>query len=97
MSRPYQVFVDDNYHYQDESERYLHGQFATCAEAVAACQKMVDSWLDEQYRPGMTADELCTLYTGFGEDPFISSDDPACRFSAWTYARTRCEQITQAR
>jgi hypothetical protein len=33
----YQVLIDDNFHYQDESERVKHGVFATSEEAVAAC------------------------------------------------------------
>jgi hypothetical protein len=89
----YRVLVDDNFHYQDESERYSLGTFATCAEATAACRRIVDEFLLDQYKPGMDATDLCRLYTGFGEDPFIVSDDPACRFSAWTYARTRCDEI----
>jgi hypothetical protein len=29
----YQVLIDDNFHYQDESERVKHGVFATPEEA----------------------------------------------------------------
>jgi len=89
----YRVLVDDNFHYRDESERYSLGMFATCAEATAACRRIVDEFLLDQYKPGMAAEELCSLYTGFGEDPFIVTADPACRFSAWTYARARCAEI----
>jgi hypothetical protein len=90
---PYRVLVDDNFHYRDESERYTLGTFATCAEAMAACRRIVDEFLLDQYKPGMDAVDLCRLYTGFGEDPFIVSADPACRFSAWTYATARCAEI----
>jgi hypothetical protein len=89
----YHVLVDDNFHYRDESERYSLGTFATCAEATAACRRIVDEFLLDQYKPGMDAVDLCRLYTGFGEDPFIVSADPACRFSAWTYATARCAEI----
>ena len=33
----YSVYVDDNYHYMDESERYKKGDYATLDEAIAAC------------------------------------------------------------
>jgi hypothetical protein len=43
----------------------------------------------------MTSEELFKLYRSFGEDPFIRADpgafDPP--FSAWEFARQRCEEI----
>ena len=45
MAKTYTVFVDDNFHYMDESERYKLGEFADCASAVAACKQIVDEFL----------------------------------------------------
>jgi hypothetical protein len=94
----YTVLVDEHSYYQDERERYEHGAFATCDEAILACQHIVDAFLARQYQPGMMAAELYRLYTTFGENPFIQADDadpdtPAGRFSAWEYARLRCELL----
>ena len=89
----YVVFVNDNFHYMDESERYRHGEFATCEEAIDACQKIADKYLESAYKPGMTAAELYKSYTSFGDDPFIQTDDEPCGFSAWTYAQSRCQAI----
>ena len=93
---PYRVMVDDNFHYQDESERYEHGTFATLAEAVAACRQIVDDDLEGHLKPGITADELYTIYTMFDRDPFILVPDgePRAGFSAWNYARERCGALT---
>ena len=33
------------------------------------------------------------LYTQFGEDPYVISDDVGCAFSAWGYARLRCAEL----
>jgi hypothetical protein len=41
----------------------------------------------------MSFKELYEGYTGFGEDPFIRSDDKKCFFSAWTYAKKRCTEL----
>ena len=38
----YRVLVDDNYHYMDESERWTQGEYATYADALAACERLVD-------------------------------------------------------
>ncbi len=87
----YQVVVDSNYHYQDESDRRTLGNFPTCEAAMLACRRIVDDFLEGGYRAGMTADELWQVYAGFGEDPFIIAQGAAlCTFSAWDYARARC-------
>ena len=93
----YRVLVDDNYHYMDESERWALGEYATYAQALAACQRLVDACLEEGYAPGKTAEALYGYYTMFGDDPFIvelsDSPDTSSGFSAWTYARARCEEL----
>jgi hypothetical protein len=92
----YQVLIDDNFHYQDESERVQHGMFATADEALVACRSIVDDFLDGAFKPGMSAESLYGLYTSFGEDPFIRAVDPKdapVTFSAWEYARRRCEEM----
>jgi len=89
----YQVFVDDNFHFMDESERYLHGEFDTCEEAISACKKIIDECLESSYQPEMTADQLYESYAGFGDDPFIKSDDKSCDFHSRDYAKSRCQAI----
>jgi hypothetical protein len=92
-SKKYEVYVDDNFHFLDESERYRLGEFKTCEEAVAVCKKIVDDFLEKGYKKGMSFKELYEGYTGFGEDPFIISSDKTCFFSAWTYAKKRCTEL----
>ena len=92
-SKKYEVYVDDNFHFLDESKRYRLGEFKTCEEAVAACKKIVDDFLEKGYKKGMSFKELYEGYTGFGEDPFIISGDKTCFFSAWTYAKKRCAEL----
>jgi hypothetical protein len=89
----YTVYVDDNFHHGDEEERYKLGDFDTAAEALAASKKIVDEFLNQGYKPGMSFEELYEGYTGFGEDPFIVSDDPDCKFHAWDYAKERCREL----
>jgi len=98
MAKPehtYSVYVDDNFHYQDESERYKLGDFASLDEAVAACKRIVDGFLQAEVSPDIAAVERYAQYTGFGPDPFIVTDDPGAGsppFSAWNYAKERCQQ-----
>jgi hypothetical protein len=87
------VFIDDHFHYQDEDHRYEHGEFENPDEAVAVCRQIVDGCLEHMLKPGMTAEALFDLYATFGEDPFVV---PAHAFSAWDYAKERCEVLTQA-
>ncbi|MFI5104491.1 MAG: hypothetical protein ACHP79_06175 [Terriglobales bacterium] len=92
----YTVFVDDNFHYMDESERYKAGEFADCASAVAACKRIVDEFLATCYLEN-GEDEVLKQYLLFGEDPWISSDDRECRFSARDYARQRVKELAGKR
>ena len=89
---PYVVMVDDNYHYGDEDERYQAGVYATAEEAVARCKKIVDGSLEEC--SGDTADAIYKQYTSFGDDAFVvARDAPPVTFSAWDYAKQRCEEL----
>lgn len=91
---PFTVFVDDNYHYMDESARYTLGHYATLVEATQAARTIVDEFLQSAFKPGSTADDLMASYVMFGEDPFIVSHDPAfggVLFSAREYARWKSD------
>jgi hypothetical protein len=93
----YTVYVDDNFHYMDESERYKLGEFDDCASAVAACKKLVDECLQQGFSESTTLEELQKSYSFFGEDPFIISDDPDCKFSARDYASRRIDEMCRRR
>jgi hypothetical protein len=87
----FKVLVDDNFHYMEEDERSVLGEFDTAEAAISAAKKVVDDYLRREYRPGMTAEALHERYTSFGDDPFISGGE--VDFSAWAYAKARCEVI----
>jgi hypothetical protein len=91
----YQVVVDDNFHYMDETERYTRGEFESAEIALRAAKALVDADLSSLYRSGMTADELYRHYQSFGSDPYIVSEDESCHFSAWSYAQERCRELCQ--
>ena len=89
----YTVMVDDNFHYMEEDERWKLGAFTTLEEAISACRALVDRWLVENYKPGMTGAELYSLYVSFGDDPFILGAGAERCFSAWDYAKERAEAL----
>lgn len=88
----YRVFIDDNFHYQDESERRLGGEFTTYEEALAFCKKRVDEDLRHEAGEASSADGLYETYTTFGEDPWITPDEKP-GFCAWSYAKARAPEI----
>lgn len=90
----YSVYVDDNWHYMNESERYLLGKFETLEEAIAAAKRLVDNFLFGQFESGMSPGMLSLAYASFGKDPFVVGvAGDAVPFSARTYARQRCDEI----
>ena len=93
----YRVLVDDNFHDRATSQRYTHGEYATCAEALAACEEIVDRFLRHEYVPGIQASALYFRYLMFGRDACIvdpsESADPLPAFIAWDYAKLRCVEV----
>lgn len=92
----YSVMIDDNWHDMDTEHRLQFGPFSTADEAVAACRKIVDDWLELYKAPGMTAEALYERYICFGQDPFVVPTDCATavdgalwQFSALSYAEQR--------
>ena len=94
--RRYMVYVDDNYHHGDESARTTLGGYDDATSAIAACKAIVDAFLAKSDLD-QTADALYAAYTGFGEDPWIATEDTTCSFSAWAYAKERCSVLARRR
>ena len=93
MSGTFKVVVADNFHYMDSDEHYEHGSYDTLEAAIAAARGIVDACLASAYKPGMTAEQLYQQYVSFGDDPFIRGAEERVPFSAWTYAKARCDEI----
>jgi hypothetical protein len=90
----FKVFVDDNYHFMDESERYEKGEYESYEQALTVCKAIVDQSLSAKYIDGMSAKELYDNYKAFGADPFVvPTPDAKAQFSAWEYAKKRCSEI----
>lgn len=92
----FKVYVDDNFHYQDTSARYLQGEYESWETAVAACRLIVDQYLAAAFKAGMSAAELYASYVAFGADPFITPTAAGVSFSAWRYAQQRCAEMCAA-
>ena len=90
---PFKVFIDDNFHYMDESERYACGDYDSYEEAVSACKAIVDKDLASAYKKGMSVGDLIASSSFFGEDPFIVPDQEGARCSARDYASKRCNEM----
>jgi hypothetical protein len=96
MNQGYRVNVDDNFHYMNEDERWVLGEYPTYAEALAAARKMVEDFFVDA-EPGTTPAEAYEAYTMGGDDPWIEAYGgaiaPETRFSAWAYARDYSERL----
>jgi len=90
VMKPYIVYVDDNFHDGDESERYKLGEFETRDEALNACKAKVDEYFEKITKGEYSFKELWEGYMLYGEDPFIFNDDQSDKFSAWDYAKQKC-------
>lgn len=91
MSEKYTLMVEDN---SQSGDPYESGNFTTYADAVEAAKRLVDDFLQSNYTPRLTAEELYKQYTLFGEDAFVMPSDGS--FSAWDYARQQSEILCQS-
>jgi len=85
----YRLRIYDNFPYMDEDEAYNHGQFDTYQEARKAAEQIVDDYFKNEYKPGMTLQQLQgSGYTMYGDKPVIVLPDGTydSTFSAWAYA-----------
>ena len=83
--------IDDNFHYMDEDHRYKHGEFSTYTDAVDACKKIVDEELEDMLKKGTDPQKLSSIWTMFGEDPFIMGDSGM--FSARDYVTEKTKEM----
>ena len=94
---PHAVFVDDNFRYQDPEARSIGPVFDNPDDAISYCVGIVVEYLESAQTPGMTAADLYSSYTMFGEDPFIRAiDAEPLHFSAWNVARVLCERMCES-
>ena len=94
MADKFEVYIEENSHFDDEGGRIKIGEFENSDDALARCRKIVDDFLTSNHKDEMTADELYQLYAMFGEDAFIVGE-PSPYFSARQYAKSRCQEICQ--
>jgi hypothetical protein len=94
LDMTYRVFVEDNSQYMQTGMRKAAGSFPTAEEAIEAARQIVDKYLKSVHRPGMTSPKLFEDFKANGADPFITAEGAnKVEFSAWAYAKRRCDEL----
>jgi hypothetical protein len=94
MNGQFKIFVDDNYHYMDKSERYAAGSYDSLEDAVNNCKELTIRSLKDLYEKGITPEKLNTQWLMFGEDPYVFGGDGAVPFSARKFVSIElCKEI----
>ena len=87
-AKKFKVYIDDHFHYQNEDERYFHGEFESLEEAISACKNIVDNSLTSLLE-NCPISELKEKYYMFGEDPFIEGG----HFSTSRYVEEKIQAL----
>jgi hypothetical protein len=58
MFNHYKVFVDDNYHYMDEGERYAVGSYHLLEDAIEKCKEITIRSLENLIENEITPEKL---------------------------------------
>jgi hypothetical protein len=94
MNGQFKIFVDDNFHYMDESERYAAGSYNSLEEAIGQCKELTIKSLKDLYEKGITPEKLQTQWLMFGEDPYVFGGSGAVPFSARKFVSIElCKEI----
>jgi hypothetical protein len=98
MNEKYEVFVDDNYHHMDESNRYSGGSYDSLEKAIHKCRELTIKSLEYFYEPGITPEKLSAQWAMFGEDPYIFGTDGPVPFSARKFITNElCQEIIDSK
>ena len=91
----YRLVVYDNFHYMDDDEPYEKGEYETYELALADAKSMIESFLEFNWKNGMTPDQLIDVFNDFGEEPTIipRNNDNGEIFSARKYVNEIAESI----
>jgi hypothetical protein len=90
----FECYIDDNYHYQDESHRTRGPSFGSYDAAVRWAQGIVHGSLCDMWEPGMSPEELMARYRMFGDDPWIKPVPTGERpWSGRDYAASMAESV----
>jgi guanosine-3',5'-bis(diphosphate) 3'-pyrophosphohydrolase len=83
----YYLKVYDNFNYMEEDEVYYIKGIGTTEEAIRKAQVLVESYFEENWKPGMDHATIKAMYTMYGKDPVIFAEaGENVKFSAWNYA-----------
>ena len=97
LKEKFQVCVNDNYHYTDESARRSAGSYDTLEEALEKCREITVRSLEDFYEEGISPEKLSAQWSMFGEDPFIVDGSGSVPFSARKFITTElCKVIIES-
>ena len=97
MSKKYKIYIDDNYHYMDESERHVAGSYSSLEEAVERCKEITVKSLQDLYEKGITPEKLSAQWAMFGEDPFVFGGEGSVPFSARKFVTAElCSDVIES-
>jgi hypothetical protein len=84
-------------HSEPEPEVRRVGEYRTVEEAIAAAKKLIEEFLRAEFKRGMAAGKLYSLYKERGEHPFIFQDQAKTfnvpGFDHEGYARTLATEL----
>jgi len=84
-------------HLEPQTQVRRIGEYPALPAAITMAQSVVDKFLTREYKPGMEAKALFSLYRERGEYPFIFRDDDktfnVAGFNHAHYAMTRAAEI----
>ena len=67
--------------------------FSDKEKAIAACKKIIDDFLAQHCKKGMSSEQLNNLYSVFSEHPWVFSSAESDIFDEYKYIAGRCKEL----
>ena len=88
----FDVKISNHGRYMDDESR-ASISFNSEKEAIDECKEIVDESIFELHKTGMSPEELFSMYTQFGDDPYVICGEKKIEFSSFDYAKIKCTEI----
>jgi hypothetical protein len=90
----YSVEVFNDNLARNESPWIRLGIFNRLDQAISACRKVIDDYLNQHRHLTLTADQLATNYLMYGPAPCINGTENLKSFDLYEYLNRRCAEVS---
>jgi len=96
LSKPFSVNVYSDFRGSESSPWVSIGEFGKLDDAIEACKKVVDDFLQSPINAFIGSERLETAFLSYGDVPAIKGAENLPSFDIYAYLAMRCREVSCA-